>query len=135
MYRLLLTIVVMLCFSCSFNRTVNGEREGLWIEKTKIGDTKYKSRGRYNNGFEKKTWRYYENGKLIRKEVYKDSICLVTHYKNGKKSLEGHTKLRVSEKDIHWFYTGDWREYDELGRLILIRHYENGELTSEAETI
>src|SRR5690606_30982815 len=102
--------------------------------KNMIGQVKYKTRGRYHNGFEIKTWRFRENGKLVRREIYSDSVCLVTHYRNGKKSLEGHTKLRVSDKDIHWFYTGDWREYDADGNLVAIRTYENGELVNEVET-
>lgn len=125
--------IVMLCISCSTNRIENGEREGLWIEKTKIDKTVYKSRGRYKNGFERKTWKFYQDGKLIRKEVYKDSICLVTHYKNRKVSLQGHTRLRVSENDMHWFYTGDWLEYDALGNIVAVRTYENGALVNETE--
>lgn len=132
-YSYILIAIFLFCTGCKTNRTANGEREGLWIEKTEIGETKYKSRGRYDNGFEKKTWRYFENGKLVRKEVYKDSVCLVTHYKKGKKSLEGYTRLRVSEKDIHWFYTGDWHEYDALGNLVAVRTYKDGELVGETE--
>jgi len=128
-----LFLVLWLCIGCKINKTVNHEPHGLWIEKTKIGDKTYKSRGRYKNGFEQKTWRYYENGKLVKKEVYKDSVCHVTHFKNRKKILEGQTRIRVSDSLLHWFYAGDWTEYDALGRISAVRTYKDGELVDEKE--
>lgn len=128
------SFILLLCFTiigCKTNRIVNGEREGLWIEQNKIGDKTYKSRGRYRAGFERKTWKYFENGQLVKKEVYKDSVCRVTHFKNKKKSLEGQTKMRYEGKDLHWFYTGDWIEYDSLGKPVVQRIYHNGVLIGE----
>ena len=133
MNRLLWITAALLCISCGINRTENGERKGLWIEKNKVGANVYKSRGRYRNGFERKTWKYYQDGKLVKKEVYKDSICFVTHFRNKKKILEGTTKMRVEGKDLHWFYTGNWREYDTVGNLIAVRNYEDGELIDETD--
>lgn len=133
--RWLLAFIAFAFLSCSINRTENGEREGLWVEKTEIGQTVYKSRGRYKNGFERSTWKYFENRKLVKKEVYKDSLCLVTHFKDGKKILEGQTRIRVTDSLIHWYYTGEWRQYDGRGNLVAIRAYNNGELISEVETV
>lgn len=131
MRKLLPLFFLIAIVGCKTNRTVNGEREGLWIEKNTIGDKTYKSRGRYRAGFERKTWKYYENGQLVKKEVYKDSVCYVTHFKNKKKSLEGKTKMRYEGHDLHWFYTGDWIEYDSVGKPVVQRIYHNGVLIGE----
>ena len=133
MRKLLALFFLITIVGCKTNRTVNGEREGLWIEQNKIGNKTYKSRGRYRAGFERKTWKYYENGQLVKKEVYKDSVCYVTHFKNRKKSLEGKTKMRYEGQDLHWFYTGDWIEYDSTGKPISVSTYNDGELIQEQE--
>ena len=125
--------IVLLCLGCGVNRTFNGEREGLWIAKYNLNGTAYKSRGRYKNGFERRTWKYFENGKLVKKEVYRDSICNVTYYRNRKKTLEGQTKIRYEGQDLHWFYCGNWTAYDSLGKPTTIRRYEKGQLIEEME--
>lgn len=133
--RILITLFFCcaLFFGCKTNRYADKEREGLWIEKSSVNGIPYKSKGRYHKGFEKKTWRYYEDGKLITKEKYRDSICYVTHYKNGKKNREGQTKLLITETDLHWFYFGDWKTYDATGKLTEIDTYVNGELLQTVE--
>jgi len=133
MERWVFSIAALGIVSCSINRTENGEREGFWVEKTKIGDKTYQSRGRYKNGFECRTWKYFEDGKLVKKESYRDSICRVTHFKNKKKILEGYTKVRITDTMYHWFYTGEWREFDTHGNLVAKRNYNNGELVHEIE--
>ena len=132
-YRLLILFLSVLLYACKTNRIVANERQGLWIEKNKINDINYKSKGKYDVGFQQKTWRYFENGKLVKKEKYKDSVCTVTHFKDGKKIREGQTKLRVTETDMHWFYFGDWKTFDASGETTEIDHYENGELLSTIE--
>ncbi len=134
MTKSLLLLCIVLLSGCKTNQRKNGEREGLWIEKRNENGISYKSRGRFHNGFERKTWRFFENGKLVRKEVYKDSVCHVTKYfENGKIMLQGQTRLQVTDKLIRWYYFGDWHEFDPSGKLILISTYDNGELIGETE--
>ena len=129
---ILISSCLLLC-CCKTNRIVNTERQGLWIEKNKIDSVNYKSKGRYNNGFQHKIWRYFENGTLVKKEKYKDSVCTVTHYRDRKKIREGQTKLRVNDTVLHWFYFGDWKTFDASGKITEIDHYVNGELISTDE--
>jgi antitoxin component YwqK of YwqJK toxin-antitoxin module len=119
--------------SCSTNRIKNGEREGLWVEKSIVNNVEIKSKGRYRQGFERKTWRYYENGELVKREKYKDCLCDVTHFRDGKIIRQGQTKLRVTGNNLHWFYSGDWKEYDDSGKLRLVSRYKEGELVEENE--
>jgi len=122
------------CKTQPINQKRNKQREGLWIENYNLDSTQYKSVGKYQNGDPIKKWRYYLNCKIIKKEKYKQNLCYTTFYhKNGKIESKGKSKLESSGKNIHWFYFGDWKFFDEKGKLILIRKYENGELISEIE--
>ncbi len=131
---IIISFCLLLC-CCKTNRIVNNEREGLWIEKQDLGDLKVKSRGRYTKGFQHKTWRYYQNRNLVKKEKYKDSICFITHFENHKKSREGQAKLRISDTLLHWFYFGDWKTFDASGNITEIDCYENGQLISTEEVL
>ena len=94
----------------------------------------YKSTGRFRNGLGKGIHRQFSDKKLVRKEKYKDGICHTTYYyENGKIMTEGNTKMVLTENEIHWFYNGDWKFYDESGQLIGTRTYENGAILNETE--
>jgi len=125
-------LLALLCLSCATNRIVDGEREGRWKEKTSDGNQTYKSVGRYHKGDEIKRWRHYADGKLFKVEKYRDTVCEVTFYHpNGKVASKGVTKVIVTDKERHWFYSGDWTYFDEKGTPTLIRTYKEGNLLSE----
>jgi antitoxin component YwqK of YwqJK toxin-antitoxin module len=135
------TIISLLCismlFSCKskpINRTIAKKREGLWIEKYSIDSANYKSIGKYHKDDPIKKWRYYLDGKIIKKEKYTGNDCITKFYhKNGKIQSIGRTKLDTSSKYCHWFYTGKWNYYNEKGKLTTKRYYDNGELKSEID--
>lgn len=122
-------------FSCKprlTNQTINKKREGLWIEKYSSDSSNYKSIGKYHHDDPIKKWRYYLNGKIIKKEKYTKNDCVTKFYhQNGKIQSKGKTTLDLSTKYAHWFYTGNWDYYDEKGKLIMNRNYEKGKLVSE----
>lgn len=112
----------------------NGERHGKWVHLDTIDNIIYKSVGRYKKGIEQKKWKQYNGKKLVRLERYKDSICYTQYFHdNGKISSEGKSKMTVSEKEIHWFYIGNWKFYDEDGKLLGTNIYNNGELIQTIE--
>lgn len=137
--------------SCQLNRMVNGHKQGRWIyaadlikkdfetlkergyhlpQELKEG---YYYKGRYRKDSEVGTWRYFMNGRLIRKEKYKGAIAYTRFYHhNGKIDCEGKTVFDSSAKFIHWYYTGFWKCYDENGILIVTRNYEKGKMINEA---
>jgi antitoxin component YwqK of YwqJK toxin-antitoxin module len=122
------------CKSTPTNQKINKKREGLWIENYAIDSAKYKSVGKYHLGDPTKRWCYYLNGKIIKREKYKHNICkTTTYFENGKIQSKGQTKTTTDNIEIHWFYDGDWNFFDEKGKLIVTRKYNNGELVSEVK--
>ena len=118
--------------NCKTNRIVNKEKQGKWIYKDTVNEVIYKSVGKYKKGIEQKTWRYYANKRLIKKEKYQNGICHVTNYfSSGKIASRGKTKMVVTDGNVHWFYYDDWFFYDENGKLITPKNYSNGELVKE----
>lgn len=136
--------------SCQINRTVKGYKYGRWIytpdlikkdfellNKQRYNllhrlSEGYYYKGRYRKDTEVGTWRYFMNGKLIRKEKYKGATAYTRFYhSNGKIECEGKTFLDSSLKLIHWYYTGFWKCYDENGILIVTRNYEKGKMVTE----
>ena len=132
---LIFALAVIFTFSsCKINRVKNNERHGKWIDHNKMDEVNYQSIGRFKDGLEKGTHKQFANKKLYRKEKYKNGICETTYYHpNGKISSQGKTQLDLTEKQIHWYYQGDWKFYNEEGKLIGIKTYEKGELINQTE--
>jgi antitoxin component YwqK of YwqJK toxin-antitoxin module len=132
-------IISLICifslFSCKtkpLNQTVERKREGLWIEQYSLDSAHYRSVGKYKNDDPIKRWRYYLDGKIIKREKHKGNICYTKFYHENKKiQSRGKTVLDTSSKYTHWFYSGDWQFYDDKGKLITTRKYNNGDLISE----
>jgi len=117
------------------NQKENKKRVGLWKEEYSIDSTKYQSVGKYKNGDPAKKWCYYTNGKIYKKEIYRKNKCIITYYNtNGTIQSKGKTKLVVTGPEMHWFYYGDWKYFDESGNLISTREYKNGELIADIKT-
>ncbi|MFC6877326.1 hypothetical protein ACFQZF_03020 [Flavobacterium myungsuense] len=111
---------------------VNKERNGKWIFSDTINNIVYKSKGKYKNGIEQKTWRYFANNKRIKKEKYKNEVCFTTiFFDNGRLKSKGKTQMISVNKEIHWFYFGDWQFYDESGKLIEVKKFVKGEWVNE----
>ena len=132
---LIFALAVIFTFSSSkINRVKNNERHGKWIDYNQVEDVNYKSIGRYKNGIEKGTHKQFANKKLYRKEKYKNGICETTYYHpNGKIMSQGKTQLEITEKEMHWYYQGDWKFFDDKENLLGIKTYEKGELINQTE--
>ena len=132
-HSLSIIIIILFC-SCKINRTVNGLKEGKWVLTDTVNNDVYKHVEKYRKGEEVKTWKTFKNKKLYKIEKYQGTICHVTYlYSNGKKSLEGNTKLEIEENQTHWFYYDEWKIYNELGKLIKLKYYESGVQISEID--
>ncbi len=128
-------MLFLLGCSCKTNKTVNHDRVGKWVYKDTVNGILYKSKGRYKKSVEIKTWKYYENRKLVKTEKYSNGICNIKTFDHkGRISSTGQS-IMVEEKDgTHWYIIGDWIFFDNKGNIIGIKKYEKGELISE-ETI
>lgn len=148
---ILFASIITITSSCKVNRVVNGNRQGKWfytIEQVENEVAELKSKGqdlpeetirqgyyykgRYRKGQERGIWRYFMNGKLIRKEKYRGNTAFTRfYYPNGQVDCEGKTVFDISQKMAHWYYSGEWNYFDENGKLVATRLYDKGKLTSE----
>lgn len=129
-----LMAIFLLLPGCRTNRMKDKLKHGRWEYTDTVNNVVYRSFGKYKKGNERKTWRYYENNKLVRKEKYQHGIChTATYFESGKIASEGKTKMVISETDTHWYYFGDWYFYDETGKLVRIKNYESGQLLNDTK--
>jgi antitoxin component YwqK of YwqJK toxin-antitoxin module len=131
--KTILFMVFLCTFSCKtkLNQTKNNLQEGRWIT-TDTFDFPYTIKAKYHKGKEKGTWRYYSDGKLVRKEKYKKTKCITQYfYPNGQLMKKGFTKSDQIDKQYHWYYQGDWYFYDENGKITAIKTYEKGEMIKQ----
>lgn len=122
-----LFLIMILGFSgckSKINKLIDNKREGLWVTVDTF-DYVYITKGRYKNDMEVGTWKHFNNGKLVRKEKYRNSLCKTKYfYPNGKLMKKGFTKVNVDNNEIHWFYFGKWSYYNENGKLDSIKDYK-----------
>ena len=127
-----LLLTICCCKTPIINQKVNKKREGLWIENYKQDSANYKSTGYYKNDDPVKKWSYLLNNKLIKREKYKNNNCYTRiYYENGKIQSKGISVLDNSSKYMHWYYNGNWKFYNNKGKLIAIKKYDKGDLISE----
>lgn len=131
-----LLLVVVSCASKLTNQTINKKREGLWTEKYSLDSAQYQSIGHYKNDEPVKKWLYFLDGEIIKKEKYKASFCKTKLYhKNGRLQSSGKTVLDTSGNYPHWYYSGEWKFYNDKGKLSSRRTYLDGELKAEENII
>jgi hypothetical protein len=105
-------------------------RKGNW--EFYWDDTNISSKGKFRNGKQVGTWKYYSQaGKLERIEknkLFGRRIKTEQYYPNGKMEKCGMAKVVVDDEYINYYWTGDWKCYDEAGNFVKIEKYVNGEL-------
>jgi len=132
-FRLLFfALLLLLIYSCKTNQNINHHREGKWVYKDTVNGILLKSKGRYKKSIEIKTWRYFENRKLVKKEQYKDSICNITTFDHkGRITAKGQSMMVEEADGTHWYIIGKWIFYNAKGQAIGVKKYHKGELISE----
>jgi hypothetical protein len=124
--------ILFLIGGCKTNQTINHHREGKWVYKDTVNGILYKSKGRYKKSVEIKTWRYYENRKLVKIEKYQDSLCSIkTFDQKGRITATGQSMMVEEANGTHWYIIGEWTFYNAKGQAIGIKKYQKGELISE----
>ncbi|WP_435522460.1 hypothetical protein [Chryseobacterium indoltheticum] len=51
---------------------------------------------------------------------------MFVYHRNGNIMERGQSKLDISENERHWYYFGEWKFYDENGKLKYIKKYADG---------
>ncbi len=131
-------VFVLFCFGCEGNlnmdcKNLRENDNGLVLYRYRVFTgtcNTYYPNGEVKNIF---TWEkgalqglqteFHKNGKLkTQYEVIGGSIQgkYVTFYESGAKEIEG-----VYQKGLQY---GDWKRFDEVGKIIEIQHWNDGEL-------
>ena len=103
------------------------KRHGKWKEEYSDNDGKLIAIGKYNKGEKVGVWKTAFQGKPYQKDKIRKSITKTKlYYPNGKIMQKGQSRLDISESQRHWYYFGDWKFYDENGKLKYIKKYADG---------
>ena len=126
--------LLLIASSCKINQKANGLKEGRWVLRDTINGDVFKYIEKYKKGDEIGTWKTFKNKQKYIVEKYKNATCHITYFGTNKKIIiKGQTQFEITNKQMHWYYFGDWLFYDENGKLVKIKKYELGELKSEIE--
>lgn len=130
-FLLLIIVCAVSCSPAKINQYVKEDkvkkRNGKWIETNVTEQGEYISTGKYKKGVKVGVWRTLVDHQMYQKDVYgKDLIKTKIFYPTGKIKTRGQSTTEVGNDFIHWFYTGDWKYYNELGKLIYIKKYQAG---------
>jgi hypothetical protein len=128
-----IVVPAIIISGCTINKYENKVKVGKWVDKYNVEGIAYKNVEFYKKGIERGTWKSYVGNKLSSKEKYRNDTCYVkNYYPNGKINSFGKSVILRNDKDnLHWFYVGEWKYFDEKGSLNLIRIYKNGLETKE----
>lgn len=107
----------------------NQQPHGKWTIWSDSLKTKIESTGKYRNGKERGTWRYFSpTGQLLKKEHYRAKFIQTRYYhENGKRKSSGKARLTMEEEYIHYFVDGKWKEFDSRGKRLATVWYNKGE--------
>lgn len=103
------------------------KRHGKWKEEYPVDKDTLVTFGRYNKGERVGVWKTFLGKKLYQKEkIGKKQTKMFVYHQNGNIMERGQSKLDISENERHWYYFGDWKYYDENGKLKYIKRYIDG---------
>ncbi|WP_042721450.1 hypothetical protein [Flavobacterium sp. B17] len=134
MQKLSFLLILLVFVSCKtkINQYVKDEkkvskRDGKWKEEYSSDDGILHATGKYRMGEKVGVWKMTLNGHKYQKDVIRKGITKTKRYfPNGKIMEKGQSKMDISENERHWYYFGDWKYYDEEGKLRYIKKYADG---------
>jgi hypothetical protein len=117
----------------NINKYRKKERHGQWTIYQDSTNKIIDNTGKYRKGIPKGTWKYYDsNERLIKteKHIFRRTYIRFYH-SNGEIKKKGKAKTVINDQLIHYFYFGNWYEYDTTGRLSKKIFYKEGHRISE----
>lgn len=132
---LLLTVAFAVLSSCKTKRlnqyvlteNKHQKRHGKWKEEYSADQGTLTAVGKYKMGEKVGVWKTTFEDKLYQKDKIRKSVTKTKLYHpNGKIMEKGQSKLDISDVQRHWYYFGDWKFYDENGKLRYIKKYADG---------
>lgn len=108
-----------------------GRKTGHWINYADSAKTIKLFEGRFRKDKPKgKSYFYTNSGVLDRTEKNRFRKLKTTfYYPNGLVRLSGNARLENLPDRIHYYYYGQWKAYDDSGKLVKYYYYRKGELT------
>ena len=115
------------------HKNKNDKKHGLWITWWDDDKTTPMSKYWYDKGKEKwKTKTYHNNGNLAVKFKERGSRLKVKYYDRfGNITHKGWARFDITEEDVHYYWHGEWKYFDEKHRLIKRVIYHEGEAKEE----
>ncbi len=107
----------------------DGLKTGKWItywdDDKKIPMSKAKFEHGRETGVSKE---YHQNGQIRMKfRHYKNRIRVKYYNKDGQLEQKGWARMDYSENDVHFYWHGKWKFFDDNRKMIKVSYYENGE--------
>ena len=136
----LILLVLFIVFSLSgsaqiFNKKVNqrndkGQREGIWLEYWDENEKIIMSKAQFKDDLETGVCKnYHSNGKLrLKFRYHKNRLRVKMYDENRKLQHKGWAIFEINEIEIHYYWNGKWKSYNNNRRLTSISFYENGHL-------
>lgn len=118
-------------FAQNLNRLdKQGRKTGRWINYADSAKTIKLFEGRFRKDKPKGTAYFYTNeGVLDRIEQNRFRKLKTTfYYPNGLVRMSGNARLENLPDRIHYYYYGQWKAYDDSGKLVKYYYYRKGEL-------
>ncbi|SEN08385.1 hypothetical protein SAMN05421856_11447 [Chryseobacterium taichungense] len=137
MQKLSFLLIFLVLVSCKtkINQYVKDEkkvskRDGKWKEEYSADEGILHATGKYRMGEKVGVWKMNLNGRKYQKDVIRKGITRTKRYfPNGKIMEKGQSKIDISENERHWFYYGPWEYYNDTGKLLYIKIYNQGQKT------
>ncbi|AZB30029.1 hypothetical protein [Chryseobacterium balustinum] len=103
------------------------KRHGKWKEEYPTEEGTLIAIGKYKKGEKVGVWKTFVGDKLYQKEkIGRKKTKVFVYHRNGNIMERGQTKLDISENERHWYYFGDWKFYNENGKMKYIKKYTDG---------
>ena len=108
-------------------------RNGKHFEYWDRDSTYLSARGHFCHGKPCRTWKYFwEDGTRRMKVKYGDRLKMKYYKSNGQLDKKGYARLDINSIDIHFYWEGKWKYYDDKRKLYRVAIFKNGD---EAEVI
>lgn len=103
------------------------KRNGKWREEYSADEGTLIAIGKYKKGEKVGIWKTLLDQKMYQKDKIKRNIIKTKKYfPNGKVMETGQSKLDISTTQRHWYYFGDWKYYNNEGKLLYMKSYHQG---------
>lgn len=134
MKRLLLILCCVFLVSCQTkmnqyakDQNKTNKRDGKWKEEYSTNEGTLTAIGKYKMGEKKGIWKTTFDHKLYQKDRIRKSITRTKKYfPNGRMMERGQSRLDISENERHWYYFGEWKYYNDQGKLLYVKNYHQG---------